>query len=116
MSIDITIRHTDALADVQEMAEREAAALMQNFPSIEHVHVIMDVERRRRHIAEVIVQGKNKIRFEAKESSDNMRLSLTAAMEKVAKHLGKVREKVHDHKAAMKHRQAVLKRRTEAAQ
>jgi ribosomal subunit interface protein len=113
MSIEITVRHTEALGDVQEQAQRQAEALLTEFPSIEHIHVIMDVEKHRRHVAEVNVQGKRHIRFGAREMSNNMRQSLSAAMDKVSKQLRRLLEKVHDHKAAMKRSVAAKQRRVE---
>lgn len=113
MAIEITVRHTEALEDLKEVARNQAETLMDEFRSVEHVHVIMDVEKHKRHSAEVIVQGKNRVRCEAKESSDNMRQSLAAAMDKVTKQLGRLREKIHDHKPAMKHVEAENQRRVE---
>lgn len=109
MPIEVTTRHTNATTDIQDYARRKAEAIAQDFPRVEHVHVILDVEKKR-NIAEIVVQARKHIRVEAAESSDNLRVSLDLAAEKIIKQLSKLREKIHDHKAMMK-RAEVMKTR-----
>ena len=43
MPIEVTIRHQNAAPGIKEYAELRAAKLMEQFPKIESVHVIVDV-------------------------------------------------------------------------
>jgi putative sigma-54 modulation protein len=101
MSIEVTIRHMDKKGDLQDYANRKAEMLIEEFPKVEYVHVILDVEKHR-NIAEVFAQSKNHVRVDAKESSDDMIASIDMAVKKVEKQLRKVSDKLHDHKPAMK--------------
>jgi ribosomal subunit interface protein len=105
MSIEVTARHIDVGEEWQTYARGKAEALMAEFPKTEHVHVILDYFRHR-FVAEVVAQSKKHVRVEAAETTDNMRMSIDSAFEKVEKQLRKVMDKVHDHKVVMKHAEA----------
>jgi putative sigma-54 modulation protein len=105
MSVEVTARHLNTVGDVQDYARQRGERLREEFPRVEHVHIILNVEKYRQ-IAEVVVQAKNHGRMESAEDSDNLRVSVDRAVEKVEKQLRKLTEKVHDHKAAMKYEQA----------
>ena len=62
--------------------------------------------KQQRRRAEVVVQAKHHVRLEAEETSENMRASTDAAMDKIARQLGRVRDKIHDHRPAMKRAEA----------
>ncbi len=97
MSIEVTVRHIDGAEAAKQYAHERAQKLMDMFPRVEHVHVILDVEKHR-HEAEVVVQAKNHIRIEADEKSDDMANSIDVAFERAEKQLRKSREKVQDHR------------------
>ena len=101
MAIEITVRHMNATQEVQSYARQKAEALVEDFPRIEHVHVILDVEKHR-CLASVFVQAKQHVRAEAQESSDRMITSIDMATAKMEKQLSRLRDKIHDHKPAMK--------------
>ena len=101
MAIEITARHMNATQDVQSYARQKAEAIVDEFPKVENVHVILDVEKHR-CLASVFVQAKRHARVEAQESSDRMITSIDLAMEKMEKQLSRLRDKTHDHKPAMK--------------
>jgi len=101
MSIEVTVRHMHANNHIQEYARRKAAAVLDAFPMVEHVHVILGVEKHRQ-IAEVVVQGKKHLRAEAEEASDKMITSIDCAIEKIERQLSRLRDKIHDHKPTMK--------------
>jgi len=101
MPIEVTARHMNATEQIQEYARRKAAAIVEAFPKVEHIHVILDVVRHE-HIAKVVVQSKSHLRVEAEEASETLATSLDAAMVKIEKQLRRVRDRVHDHKPAMK--------------
>ena len=101
MPVEVTARHMEATDGMQEYARRKGAELVEVFPRIEFVHVVLDVEKRHQ-IATFVVQAKNKIRLEAEETSENMKASIDAAVEKVERQLRRLRDKVQDHKTAMR--------------
>jgi putative sigma-54 modulation protein len=102
MAIEVTARHMHATSEVQEYAHEKASALVDEFPRLENVHVILDVQKRH-FIAEIVIQAKNHIRAEAKESSDSLITSIDRAWDKVERQLRRRRDKVQDHTPAMKH-------------
>jgi putative sigma-54 modulation protein len=101
MSIEVTARHMDMKASLKEYAEGKAEEIMDEFPRIEYVHVILDKEKHR-NTAEIFVQARRHARLEAKETSKDMHASIDAAMHKIEKRLRKLTEKSHDHKTVMK--------------
>ena len=102
MPIEVTVRHMATPQQVQDYARRKAEELVEAFPRVEHIHVILDAEKRDL-VAEFVVQGKNHIRAEAREAADNLGAAIDSAVEKVEKQLRRQRDKVQDHKPAMKH-------------
>ena len=96
MSIEVTTRHMNA-PGAKEYANEKAEKLVELFPRIEHVHIILDVEKHR-YEAEVGVQAKNHIRVEASETSDDMWASIDVASDRAEKQLRKLRDKVQDHR------------------
>jgi putative sigma-54 modulation protein len=98
MSIEITARHMDGADAAKQYANERADKLMGMFPRVEHVHVILNVEKHR-HEAEVVVQAKNHIRIEADEKSDDMANSIDVAFERAEKQLRKLREKIQEHRS-----------------
>ncbi|MBN1556534.1 MAG: ribosome-associated translation inhibitor RaiA [Lentisphaerae bacterium] len=87
----------DATVPLQDYARRKAEAVMEIFSRVEHVHVILDVQRHL-SIAEAVVQAKNHIRTEAREESDNMQASIDGAFDKIERQLRRRRDKVQDHR------------------
>ena len=105
MSIEVTARHMSATSELQEYARDKAAELLDTFPRVEHIHVILNVERHM-SIAEIVAQGRNHVKIEAVGSSNDMRASIDLAIDKAEKQFRKISEKVHDHKPAMKREEA----------
>lgn len=98
MAIEITARHMTGAEAPKQYAQERSEKLMGMFPRVEHVHVILNVEKHR-HEAEVVVQAKNHIRIEADENSDDMANSIDVAFERAEKQLRKLREKIQEHRA-----------------
>jgi putative sigma-54 modulation protein len=98
MAIEITARHMKATPELQEYTRGKSEALMQEFSRVEHVHVILDVQK---HLfsAEVVVQAKNHIHVESIEATENARASVDGAFEKTERQLRKLRDKVQEHRA-----------------
>jgi putative sigma-54 modulation protein len=97
MSIEITARHMNIGEETQDYAREKAERLLEDFPRVEHVHVILD-HQKHIYVAEVVVQGRNHIRIEAEESSDDVIASLDKAVERAERQLRKERDKVQDHR------------------
>jgi putative sigma-54 modulation protein len=93
MSIEITARHLRISEAQQDLARQKAEALIAEFPKVEHVHVVLD-EQRRQFSAEFVVQHKGVTNFEAKEICDDLVAAIDLACEKVEKQLRKRRQKV----------------------
>ncbi len=109
MAVEITARHMHAAEGALEHARNKGEALAAEFRRIEHVHVILDIQKHL-NIARISVLAKGPLRLEADETSEDMYTSIDVAVEKVAKQLRKIQEKVHDHKNAMKHSEHDLER------
>lgn len=109
MPVEVTIRHTKAAGDLHDYAKERAEELMREFRRVERVHIILDIEKHR-HVAEVVVKAGNHDPVEASEVSDNLRLSLDRALEKVERRLRRTFERSHDHKPAMKYERIVRER------
>ncbi len=97
MAIEITGRHMDVTDSMREYAEKRVAKLQEEFPRLDSVHVIMDIQKYM-HIAEVVVHARRHIRLEAKESSENMYASIDQVVDKIEKQLRRSIDKRHEHK------------------
>jgi len=93
MAIEITARHLRISEGQQEFARSKADQLVAEFPKVEHVHVILDVQRHQ-FIAEFVVQHKALAKVEAREICDDLLAGIDIACEKVEKQLRKHRDKV----------------------
>jgi putative sigma-54 modulation protein len=98
MQISITGRHMDITDGLRDYTHKRIEHALGEFPRVESVHVILEVEKYRQR-AEVVVQAKNHIRVDAREESDDMYASIDGAVEKTAKQLRRFRDKVLDHKS-----------------
>lgn len=98
MPIEVTARHMDPSQELMSYAHDKAESLVDQFPRIEHVHVILDEEKHRK-IAEVVLQAKNHIRLEAEYTCDDMRAAIDEAMDKIEKQMRKQRDKIQEHRA-----------------
>jgi putative sigma-54 modulation protein len=93
MAIEITARHLRIDSTQQDVARAKAEQLIAEFPKIEHVHVIMDMQRHQ-FTAEFVVQHKALAKVEAKEQCEDLMAAIDKAFEKVEKQIRKHREKV----------------------
>ncbi len=99
MSIEVTARHMTA-AGIQDYARGKAEELIDGFDEIEHIHVVLDVEKHRQE-AEVLVQGRHHLRLDSSESSDTMSVSVDTAFERMEKQLRKHRDKLRGHRVKL---------------
>ena len=96
MSIEITARHMNA-PEAKAHANERAEQLVEEFPRIESIHVILDVEKHRCQ-AEFVVLAKNHIHIEASETDKDMTVAIDRAYARSEKQMRKLRDKVQDHR------------------
>ena len=97
MSIEITGRHVDVSNSMRDYAEKRLGKLMAEYPRVDKVHVILDIQKFT-HMAEVVAHAARHIQLEAKATSENMYASIDEAVDKVEAQLRKTLDKRHDHK------------------
>ncbi|MDA3873519.1 MAG: ribosome-associated translation inhibitor RaiA [Kiritimatiellae bacterium] len=98
MNITVTCRHMEMSTALREHATSRVEESLSEFPRVEDVHVILDVQRKINHVAEVVVKAKNHVHAEATETTSDMYASIDAAMDKVHRQLRRQRDKIQDHK------------------
>jgi putative sigma-54 modulation protein len=98
MNINVTCRHMEVSEALREHAIARVNETLADFPRVEDVHVILDVQRKIHHVAEVVVHAKNHIHAEGKAETTDMYVSIDEAVEKVQRQLRKKRDKIQDHK------------------
>lgn len=98
MNIHVTCRHMDMSPALREHATARVQESLAEFPRVEDVHVILDVQRKINHTAEVVVKAKNHLHAEGTETTSDMYASIDEAVDKVHRQLRKLRDKVQDHK------------------
>ncbi len=96
MSIEITARHMNA-PEAKDHANERAEQLVEEFPRVESIHVILDVEKHRCK-AEFVVRAKNHIHVEASETDKDMTVAIDRAFGRTEKQMRKLRDKVQDHR------------------
>ena len=96
MSIEITARHMNA-PEAKAHANDRAEQLLEEFPRIENIHVILDVEKHRCK-AEFVVLAKNHIHIGAHATDKEMTVAIDGAFDHSEKQLRKLRDKVQDHR------------------
>jgi putative sigma-54 modulation protein len=97
MSIEITGRHVDVSDSMKHYSEKRVAKLVAEFPRVDKVHVILDIQKFT-HMAEVVAHAARHIQLEAKASSENMYVSIDEAADKIEAQLRKILDKRHAHK------------------
>jgi ribosomal subunit interface protein len=83
--------------EAKVLANEKSERLFELFPRVEHVHVVLSVEKHR-YEAEVDVRGKNHIHVEADESGTDIMAAMDVAFDRVEKQLRKLRDKVQEHR------------------
>jgi putative sigma-54 modulation protein len=101
VQISVTGRHMEITDAIRDYTHGKLQHALAEFPRIESVHVILDVEKYR-HLAEIVVQAPNHIRVDARHESSDMYVSIDGAIEKTEKQLHKLWDKMQDHKSREK--------------
>ncbi len=98
MNISLTGRHVEITDALKEHVEEKLRRAFADFPRIESVRVVLNVEKYR-HIAEILVKAPHHAHAEAREETHDMYLSIDGAIEKVLHQMRRWADKAHDHKA-----------------
>ena len=97
MSIEITGRHVDVSDSMRDYAQKRLAKLLDEFPRIDKVHVILDIQKFT-HTAEIVAHAARHILLEAKASSESMYASIDEVVDKLEAQLRRTIDKRHEHK------------------
>lgn len=84
--IEVTVRHLNSAPGLKEYAEKRAQKLVEQFPRVESVRVVVGVQR---HLyeADVIVQQKGRTAVGAKEHASNVRTVIDIAAARAERQL-----------------------------
>lgn len=97
MNINITSRHAAMTDALKAHVYAKLSSVLQEYPPVENAHVVLETQRFR-HSVEVIVQVKNQLNVEAKETTDDMYKSVDQVADKLDRQLRRFREKQVNHK------------------
>lgn len=100
MSVIVSVKSGNLSDTLKTYAEEKANTIVENYPKITSVRVILDTEKSR-HKAEIIVRGKN-VNIEADEETFDMYDSIDGAIEKANTQLKKHVDKLQEHHKAGK--------------
>ena len=95
MEIQITGRNVTVNDGLKEYVDGRLGPVLADYPRVESCHAILSHEKYR-FTAEFVVQGRDKLREVAQETTDDLYASVDAAAEKIDKQLRKSRQKVID--------------------
>jgi putative sigma-54 modulation protein len=104
MVINITGRHVEITDAIRGHVEGRLAGVMDEFPRIQSIHVVLNHEKQHRNIAEIVVQAPGPGTVGTREESHDMYVSIDAAVEKVAIQMRKWFDRVQDHHKGQGHR------------
>ena len=93
MDIQITGRNVTVNDGLKEYVDGRLGPVLADYPRVESCHAILSHEKYR-FTAEFVVQGRDKLREVAQETTDDLYASINAAADKIDKQLRKSREKM----------------------
>ena len=92
MSVELTVRHTEINEKVQAFAREKADMLVQEFPHIEHVKIVLDKDGPL-YLATFNVQGGQACAVESDARGEEFMSAITSAAEKAYTQLRKHAQK-----------------------
>jgi len=95
MDIQITGRNVTVSEGLKESIEGRLGPGLEEYPRVESCHIILSHEKYR-FTAAIVIQGRDHLRIEAEETTDDLHASIDVATEKVETQLRKSREKMLD--------------------
>ena len=93
MEIQITGRNVTVNEGLREYVDGRLGPVLEAYPRIESAHAILSREQYR-FTAEVVVQGRDKLREVAQETLDDLYAAIDAAAGKIDKQLRRSRDKL----------------------
>ena len=93
MAIEVTIRHQKAGAWAKDYAEKRALKIVEKFPKLESVRVVIDSQRGM-YETEILAQQKGQTAIGTKEHSANLRSVIDMAAARVENQLRKKRARI----------------------
>lgn len=104
MTLIFTARHFKAHDTLKEFAEAELAKISKFYDGIIRSEVILSFDKAANSVktAEVIVHANNHHTFTAKDSSDDFKLSMESAIDKITVQIKKYKEKLKKTKPTAK--------------
>jgi putative sigma-54 modulation protein len=96
MKINLTGRHVEISDAIRKHIEARLEAAASEWPKIGSVHVVLNLEKQTRCIAEVVVQAPRHGTVEAREESHDMYRSVDQAIDKVDRQVRRWKEKMQD--------------------
>ena len=104
MTLIFTARHFKAHDTLKEFAEAELSKISKYYDGIIRSEVILSYDKPTNSIktAEVIVHANNHHTFTAKDSSDDFKISIESAIDKITIQIKKYKEKLKKSKSIIK--------------
>ena len=93
MDIQITGRNVTVNEVLKDYVEGRLGPVLADFPRLENCHAILSHEKYR-FTAEIVVQGRDKLREVAQETTNDLYAAIDAAAAKIDKQLRKLRQKM----------------------
>ena len=95
MNISIATRHTELTPALKDHVESALDKITEHFDRVIDADVVLSVEKRR-HIAEINLHA-NGLRINAKDSTDDLYMSVDGAVNKIARQVRKHRDRIKRH-------------------
>lgn len=92
MQVHITARHIDLTPPLADYVEKRLDRVARHFNTTLRAHVILDVQKKR-HMAEVVVHASGHADFRAKEESGDLYAAVDLVVEKLHKHMARLKDK-----------------------
>lgn len=96
MNITLTGRHVEITDAIRKHVEARLEAAAAEWPKVGSAHVVLNLEKQTRCIAEVVLQTPRHGTVEAREESHDMYRSVDQAIDKVDRQVRRWKEKVQD--------------------
>ncbi|NLB66041.1 MAG: ribosome-associated translation inhibitor RaiA [Lentisphaerae bacterium] len=115
MDIQITGRNVTVNDSLKQYVDKRLQPVLADFPRVESAHVILALEKYR-FTASIVVQGRDKMREQAQETTNDLYAALDLATDKLNKQLRRSREKmIERHKGRQRLAEAEILPDTDAA-
>lgn len=93
MDIKITGRNVEINDSIKEYVEGRLLPVLADYPRVESCHAICTNEKYR-YTAALVIQGRDKMRMEAEETTNDLYAAIDAAVLRLDKQLRKSRDKM----------------------